>query len=104
MQIWLDFADVEMVFAGATFTFEDDRFEYNEDRYIMFGLLRAAVVVIAHTEREEVIRVISMRKATKNEQQVYRKIIAGHTSVSAYCGHDTANADSRSVPESGLIV
>ena len=67
----LDFADAETVFAGATFTFEDDRFEYGEDRYITLGLLRGTVVVIAHTERKEVIRVISMRKATKNEQKVY---------------------------------
>jgi uncharacterized DUF497 family protein len=67
----LDFADVETVFAGAIFTFEDDRFEYSEDRYITLGLLRGTVVVIAHTEREGVIRVISMRKATKNEQRVY---------------------------------
>lgn len=67
----LDFADAEMVFAGATFTFEDDRFEYNEDRYITLGLLRGIVVVLAHTERAGVIRVISMRKATKNEQRVY---------------------------------
>ena len=64
-------AVVATVFAGATFTFEDNRFDYREDRYITLGLLREAVVVIAHTEREEVIRVISMRKATKNEQRVY---------------------------------
>jgi hypothetical protein len=67
----LDFADAEIVFSGATFTFEDDRFEYGEDRYITLGLLRGMVVVIAHTERNEVIRVISMRKATKYEQQLY---------------------------------
>ena len=67
----LDFADAKTVFAGATFTFEDDRFEYSEDRYITLGLLRDIVVVIAHTERAEVIRVISMRKATKNEQEIY---------------------------------
>jgi uncharacterized DUF497 family protein len=67
----LDFADVEIVFSGATFTFEDDRFEYSEDRYITLGLLRGTVVVIAHTEQENMIRVISMRKATKNEQRLY---------------------------------
>ncbi len=67
----LDFADAEVVFSGATFTFLDDRFEYDEDRYITLGLLRNSVVVIAHTEREEIIRVISMRKATKNEQKRY---------------------------------
>ncbi len=69
----LDFFDAETVFAGASFTFEDERFEYDEDRYITLGLLRGAVVVIAHTERKEVVRVISMRKATKNEQRVYFK-------------------------------
>jgi uncharacterized DUF497 family protein len=67
----LDFADAESVFTGATFTFEDDRFEYGEDRYITLGLLRGTVVVIAHTEREDIIRVISMRKAIKNEQRLY---------------------------------
>lgn len=67
----LDFTDARAVFSSATFTFEDDRFEYDEDRYITLGLLRGTVVVIAHSEREEVIRVISMRKATKNEQRLY---------------------------------
>ena len=67
----LDFADAETVFSGATFTFEDERFEYGEDRHITLGLLHGVVVVIAHTEREDVIRVISMRKATRNERRLY---------------------------------
>lgn len=67
----LDFHDAEIVFSGVTFTFADDRFEYGEDRYITLGLLRGTVVVIAHTERDEVVRVISMRKATRNEQRLY---------------------------------
>jgi uncharacterized DUF497 family protein len=67
----LDFADAEIVFSGITFTFEDDRFEYGEDRFITLGLLREIVVVIAHTERNDRVRVISMRKATKNEQRLY---------------------------------
>ena len=67
----LDFANAEIVFSGITFTFEDDRFEYGEDRFITLGLLREIVVVIAHTEREDTVRLISMRKATKNEQRLY---------------------------------
>jgi hypothetical protein len=67
----LDFADTEIIFSGITFTFEDDRFEYGEDRFITLGLLREAVVVIAHTERNDTVRLISMRKATKNEQRLY---------------------------------
>ena len=69
----LDFADVEIVFSGATFTFEDDRFDYGEQRFITIGMLYGRVVVIAHAEHNDVIRVISMRKATKNEQKIYFK-------------------------------
>jgi hypothetical protein len=67
----LDFADAEMVFSGATFTFEDDRFDYGQQRFITMGLLNGVVIVIAHTERSETIRVISMRKATKHEQEIF---------------------------------
>lgn len=69
----IDFVDAEAVFSGATFTFEDDRFSYGEQRFITVGMLIDTVVVIAHTEREEEVRIISMRKATKNEQKIYFK-------------------------------
>jgi uncharacterized protein len=46
----LDFADASAVFEGTTFTFEDDRFDYREQRFIMLGLLHGWVVIIAHTE------------------------------------------------------
>ena len=67
----LDFADAAIVFSGAVFTFEDDRFPYTEQRFISLGLLRGVVVALAHTESAETIRVISMRKAEKHEQQLY---------------------------------
>lgn len=67
----LDFAEAETVFSGVTFTFGDDRFDYGENRFITIGLLRGIVCVIAHTERGETIRIISMRKATKHEQKIF---------------------------------
>ena len=67
----LDFAECELVFAGPTFTFEDDREDYGEQRWVTMGLLRDQVVVIVHTETEADIRVISMREATKHEQALY---------------------------------
>ena len=67
----LDFADAPAVFAGVTFTFEDDRFDYEEQRFITLGMLAGKVVVIAHTERDDKVRIISMRKATKYEQKLY---------------------------------
>jgi uncharacterized DUF497 family protein len=66
-----DFVDAKEVFKGFTFTIEDDRFDYGEERFITLGLLKGTVVVIAHTEKGNEVRVISMRKATKHEQKIY---------------------------------
>jgi len=69
----LDFAEAEKVFTGPTFTFEDDREDYGEQRQVTLGLLRDGVMVIVHTETKEEIRIISMRKANKNEQFIFFK-------------------------------
>lgn len=66
-----DFVDSEEVFEGVTLTLDDDRFEYGEDRFITLGFLRGTVVVVAHTEKDNEFRIISMRKATKHEQKIY---------------------------------
>ena len=67
----LDFVDAPRVFEGATFTFEDDRFSYGEQRFVTLGLLAGIPVSIVHTESEHEIRVISFRKATQHETQIY---------------------------------
>lgn len=72
----IDFADAETVFGGLVLTFEDDRFDYEEHRFITAGMLSDVIVVIAHTETDEEIRIISMRKATKNEQKTFFQEIA----------------------------
>lgn len=71
----LDFIDVEQVFDGETATILDDRFDYGEERFITFGLLSDRVVATVHTETDVVIRVISMRKASKHEESNYFKAI-----------------------------
>ena len=72
----IDFADAVYVFDGLTVTLEDTRFDYGETRFLTLGLLRTHVVVIVHTETEEVIRIISVRKATKHEEIYYYQEIA----------------------------
>lgn len=67
----LDFADAELVFAGPTFTFEDDRDDYGEQRWVTLGVLQGKVVVVVHTESQDEIHVISMRKADKDEQRLF---------------------------------
>ena len=67
----IDFADAPRVFEGATFTFEDDRYSYGEQRFVTLGLLAGIPVSIVHTETEHEIRVISFRKATRREAETY---------------------------------
>ena len=67
----LDFADVVSIFRGRTFTFEDTRICYSERRYVTLGLLHHIPVYIVHTEHAEEIRIISFRKATRREAQLY---------------------------------
>lgn len=49
----IDFVDTERVFAGLTSTFEDDRFSFDEQRFVTLGLLDGVPVSIAHTESDE---------------------------------------------------
>jgi uncharacterized DUF497 family protein len=59
------------VFSAITYTIEDRRFGYGEQRFVTFGMLRDTVVVVAHTEARDRIRIISMRKATRHEETLY---------------------------------
>ena len=65
-----DFVDAKRVFEGATFTYEDDRFRYDEQRFVTLGLLEGVPVSIVHTETKDCIHVISFRKATKRETAI----------------------------------
>ena len=65
----LDFIDAPRVFEGLTFTYEDDRLAYGEQRFITLGLLEGVPVSVAHTESEDEIRIISFRKATGREEK-----------------------------------
>ena len=67
----LDFVDAPSVFVGFTFTFEDARFAYGEQRFETLGLLAGVPVSIVHTETDDEIRIISFRKATKREANLY---------------------------------
>jgi len=67
----IDFVDVPDIFAGYTLTIADDRYDYGEERFVTFGILDGRVVVVVHTESEKLIRIISIRKATRYEEKVY---------------------------------
>ena len=67
----VDFVDIPSVFDGDTVIIEDAHYNYGERRFISFGLLEGRTIAIVHTEDDGLIRIISARKATKYEQQIY---------------------------------
>ncbi len=45
-----------------------------EDRFVTFGVSeRGRLLVVAHTDEEETIRIISARTASKGERELYEK-------------------------------
>ena len=74
----LDFADAHRVFDGIVVQQPDTRFHYDEHRHIAVGMLDALVVIVVHVEADETIRIISMRRATRNETNFYYENIGIH--------------------------
>ena len=71
----VSFEEASTVFDDPLFiTFLDVDHSVDEERYITIGLSKAnRVLLIAHTERQGITRIISARKATKNERRFYEE-------------------------------
>ena len=68
----LDFQDAHLVFNDESFFVEDERYQYDEARFILYGtLLGRVIVVVFSMPDDDVVRIISMRKATKRERKSY---------------------------------
>lgn len=72
----IDFADVCEMFGYPMLTCLDARKDYGEDRLIGIGTLKTTVAVVVFTERaNNSIRIISARKADRNERKKYHETI-----------------------------
>ena len=71
----LDFADAEQVFNGSTFTVEVARDYDREQRFNSTGFLGMAITTICHTESEDEIHIISMRKAELHEIETFSRYL-----------------------------
>jgi uncharacterized DUF497 family protein len=70
----IDFADVPEIFDGPMLIELDQHADYGEDRWIRIGFLQNGVAVIVWTERQEnMIRIISARKANRYERQRFEQ-------------------------------
>lgn len=67
----LDFADAGVIPEGDAYVIEDCRYPYDERPYNAYGWFHADVVCITYTERKYGLRIISFRKATRQETNKY---------------------------------
>jgi uncharacterized DUF497 family protein len=67
----IDFRDAETIFDGPLVTVEDMREDYGEPRYVALGLLEGVVVSLVYAERNDQVRLISIRKALKHETRFF---------------------------------
>lgn len=74
----LDLADAGELLLGECSTEADDRFDYGEQRWISYGLLRGEVIACVWVDGEEDrVRIVTMRKANRNEQERYFRYVEG---------------------------
>ena len=72
----VSFETAKRIFDGLVLTWRDNRRDYAEDRYISIGCVAsAALVVVAHTDRDGHTRLISARPASRKERQIYHERI-----------------------------
>ena len=73
----IDFNDVAMMFDFPMLTCVDNRFDYGEERWVGIGFLKGIIAVLVYIEDDEkdIIRIISCRKATKNEIKKFKETL-----------------------------
>lgn len=72
----LDFADAPRIFRLPLRISLDERQDYGEDRWVGLGMLDGRFVVVVFTEPDEdIIRIISLRKALPYERKLYEQYL-----------------------------
>jgi uncharacterized protein len=68
----IDFEDVLPVFGShEAIAFEDNRKDYGEARRILLCRFQQSVLHVAYTVRGDVVRIISVRRASRRERRAY---------------------------------
>jgi len=70
----IDFADAARIFDGLVLERADDRFDYGEERIVAVGEVEGRTILVVYSRRGGNRRIISARKASRNERQSYRAI------------------------------
>lgn len=69
----IDFVLACKIFYNYTVEFEDNRYDYEEERSIAIGIITNQTLTVVYTIRNGIIRLISARKSTKEERKIYEQ-------------------------------
>lgn len=69
----IDFVLACKIFKNYTVEFEDNRYDYKEERFIAIGITKNQTLTVIYTMRNNVIRLISARKSTREEKKIYEQ-------------------------------
>jgi len=69
------FSEAATVLGDAlAWTFPDPEHSIDEERFLTIGVSEQGnLIVVSHTDREEAVRIISARKATRRERKYYEE-------------------------------
>ena len=79
----IDFETAMLIWEGPIIQELDDRFEYDETRYIAYGEVDGRVLAVVYTWRDGSCRFISARMANRHERASYRQTVAGRSADDA---------------------
>jgi uncharacterized protein len=68
----LDFLDADLIFRGPLYSYSSER--RGEDRWVTIGLLEGREVALVWTARDDATRLISFRRARREERRQYREL------------------------------
>lgn len=70
----ISFEDAALAFSDPfAIDFYDMRFDYDEERSNLYGMVEGRLLVVSYTMRDDVIRIISARGAESHEQRQYHE-------------------------------
>ena len=79
----IDFEAAKTIWDGPVVTLQSSQPHHREIRHLAIGLYKGREITVVYTRRNESIRIISARRARKNERELYwqsqRKHPSGET-------------------------
>lgn len=70
----IDFTDAVRIFERPTLTVVDNRRDYGEKRIAAMGAIEDVILYVVYTVRDNVLHIISARRANRRERKKYFEI------------------------------